>query len=105
MKTKIKNPARVKRRDQSQKIKSFNAPIIGDSRAKSQASPSNYKRIVDIFKYSGGHDEAETYLSHWGVSPIIKDLLLASAQYDLARLSDDQLEILAAVMPCGVGDE
>jgi hypothetical protein len=83
MKTKIKNPARVReRRVQSQKIKSFNMPIIGDSRAKSQASPSNYKQIVEMFRHSGGHDEAEIYLSHWGVSPTIKDLLLAYAEYD-----------------------
>ena len=84
MKTKIKNPTQIRGRGvRVQKLKSFcNAPIIGDSRAKSQASPSKYKQIVDIFKYSGGHDEAEIYLSHWGVSPIIKDLLLASAKYD-----------------------
>ena len=99
MKTKNKIPARVKRRDQNQKIKSFNAPIIGDSRAKSQVSatknirPSNliskgqegrakYKRIVDIFKYGGGHNEADIYLIHWGVLPMYKGLLLAYAEYD-----------------------
>lgn len=81
MKIKIKNPTRG-RKVQSQKIKSFNAPIIGDSRAKSQASPSKYKQIVEMFRHSGGRDEAEIYLIHWGVSPIIKDLLLAYAEYN-----------------------
>lgn len=46
------------------------------------SSQSKYKRIVDIFKYSGGLDEAEIYLTHWGVSPTIKGLLLAYAEYD-----------------------
>jgi hypothetical protein len=48
----------------------------------SDSSQSKYKRIVDIFKYSGGLDEAEIYLTHWGVSPTIKGLLLAYAEYD-----------------------
>lgn len=46
------------------------------------SSQSKYKQIVDIFRYSGGYSEAETYLTYWGVSPIIKDLLLSYAEYD-----------------------
>ena len=46
------------------------------------SSQSKYKQIVDIFRYSGGLDEAETYLTYWGISPIIKDLLLACAECD-----------------------
>jgi hypothetical protein len=46
------------------------------------SSPSKYKQIVEMFRYSGGYSEAETYLTHWGVSPIIKSLLLAYAEYD-----------------------
>jgi len=69
-----------------------------DSRAKSQVLATKnkvrptdligqdgrikYKQIVDIFKYGGGHNEADTYLIHWGVSPISKGLLLAYAEYD-----------------------
>lgn len=94
-----KIPARVKRKVQSQKIKSFNSLIIRHFEAKSQVSatknlrPANlidkghegrakYKRIVDIFKHSGGHDEAEIYLIHWGVLPMYKGLLLAYAEFD-----------------------
>jgi hypothetical protein len=83
-----------------QRLKSFNAPIIANSRAKSQVLATKnkvrptdligknqdghikYKQIVDIFRYSGGHNEADTYLLHWGVSPIFKSLLLAYAEYD-----------------------
>ncbi|MFO5492801.1 MAG: hypothetical protein ACLBM6_09720 [Cuspidothrix sp.] len=66
-----------------QRLKSFcNSPIIGDSRAKSQPLSAKYQQILDIFRHSGGHDEAEIYLTHWGVSPIIKDLLLVYAEYD-----------------------
>lgn len=78
MKNKIKNFARG-RKFQARKIKSFNAPIIANSKAKSQAK---YKQIVDIFRHSGGHDEAETYLIYWGVMTVNKDLLLAYAEYD-----------------------
>jgi hypothetical protein len=83
-----------------QRLKSFNAPIIANSRAKSQVLATKnkvrptdlisknqdgrikYKQIVHIFKYSGGHNEADTYLIHWCVSPIFKSLLLAYAEYD-----------------------
>ena len=65
-----------------QKLKCFNAPIIGDSMAKSQPLSAKYQQILDIFRHSGGHDEVEIYLTHWGVSPVVKDLLLAYAEYD-----------------------
>jgi hypothetical protein len=81
-----------------QKIKSSNIAILADSRAKSQVlatknkvrptdligqdGRAKYKRIVDIFRYSGGHNEADIYLIHWGVLPMHKGLLLAYAEYD-----------------------
>lgn len=98
MKTKIKTPTRG--RGVNGKYKSSNAPIIGDSRAKSQVLATKnkvrptdligknqdgrikYKQIVDIFRYGGGRDEADTYLIHWGVLPTFKGLLLAYAEYD-----------------------
>jgi hypothetical protein len=49
---------------------------------KNQDGRIKYKQIVDIFKYGGGHNEADTYLIHWGVSPVVKGLLLAYAEYD-----------------------
>lgn len=76
----MKNFARG-RKVQGRKIKSFNAPIIAQDEAKSQGR-AKYKQIVDIFRHSGGHDEAETYLIYWGVMPVNKDLLLAYAEYD-----------------------
>jgi hypothetical protein len=79
-----KKPPQVRlQRVRVQKLKSFcNSPIIGDSRAKSQPLSAKYQQILDIFRHSGGHDEAEIYLTHWGVSPVVKDLLLAYAEYD-----------------------
>lgn len=80
---KTKPPNLAGRGLRDQKIKSFcNSPIIGDSRAKSQPLSAKYQQILDIFRHSGGHDEAEIYLTHWGVSPVVKDLLLAYAEYD-----------------------
>ena len=63
-----------------QKLKSFNAPIIANSRAKSQA---RYEKIKDIFQYSGGTSEAQIYLDYWGIPSPIKDLILAYAEYDV----------------------
>lgn len=68
---------------QVQRLKSFcNSPIIGHFKPKSQVLSAKYQQILDIFRHSGGHDEAEIYLTHWGVSPVVKGLLLAYAEYD-----------------------
>ncbi len=46
---------------------------------------NKYKKLVDIFRFSGGRDEAEIYLLCWGVPLIFQGLLLASAEYDAKR--------------------
>lgn len=46
---------------------------------------NKYRKLVDIFRFNGGRDEVETYLIYWGVSSILQEFLLASAEYDAQR--------------------
>ena len=69
-------------------VSQLNAPRLTNLRQlflgqkSNDSSPSKYKQIVDIFRYSGGHTEAEIHLIYWGVSPVYRGLLLAYAEYD-----------------------
>ncbi len=96
MNTKIKIPARVKRRDQSQKIKSFNVPIVGHLEPK--CKPSGYQKLIN-FVIDGDLESAKEFIEQAGYSGILADFLLSNAELDA------KLETLAAFMPCGVGDE
>ena len=96
MNTKIKIPARVKRRDQSQKIKSFNSPIIGDLEPKRK--PSGYQKLIN-FVIDGDLESAKEYIEKAGYSGILAEFILGNAELDA------KLETLAAVMPCGGCDE
>ena len=97
MSTKIKNPARVRgRRVQNQKIKSFNAPSIGDLQP--NRKPSGYQKLIN-FVISGDLESTKEFIEQAGYSGILAEFLLSNAELD-ARLQG-----LAAVMPMGYGDE
>jgi hypothetical protein len=95
MKTKIKNPTRG-RKAQSQKIKSFNAPIIGDSRAK--CKPSGYQKLIN-FVISGDLESAKEYIEKSGYSGILADFLLGNAELDM------RLQVLGDMLAVGGSDE
>ena len=96
MNTKIKIPARVKRRDQSQKIKSFNVPIVGHLEPK--CKPSGYQKLIN-FVISGDLESAKEYIEKAGYSGVLAEFLLGNAELDA------KLETLAACLPVGYGDE
>ena len=95
MKTKIKNLTRG-RKAQSQKIKSFNAPIIEHFKPKSRES--GYQKLINHIG-SGNSGSARELLENAGYSGILADFLLSNAELDAKS------ETLAAFMPVGCGDE
>ncbi len=96
MKTKNKNLTRVKERKvQSQKIKSFNAPIVSDFEPKRK--PSGYQKLIN-FVISGDLESAKEFIEKAGYSGILAEFLLSNAELDA------KLETLAACLPVGCGD-
>lgn len=95
MRNKIKNPARVKRKVQSQKIKSFNSLIVRHFEAKGKRS--GYQKLIN-FVISGDLESAKEYIEKAGYSGVLAEFLLSNAELDA------KLETLAAVMPAGGRD-
>ncbi len=94
MKTKIKNLTRG-RKAQSQKIKSFNAPIIEHFKPKSQES--GYQKLINHIG-SGNSESARELLENAGYSGILADFLLDNAELDM------RLQVLGDVLPMGGRD-
>ncbi len=79
-----------------QRLKSFNAPIIANSRAKSQES--SYQKLINHV-VSGDSESARELLENSGYSGIFGDFLLDNAELDM------RLQVLGDVLPVGCGDE
>jgi hypothetical protein len=75
--------------------KQFNKRIIT---LEDSASQLNAPRLTTIHKLVLGQNLSDI---PGGTNWILTAFLIARAEYDISRLSDDQLEILAAGLPCG----
>ncbi len=92
------NPTQVReRRVRVKKLKSFcNSPIISQNKPKSQEC--GYQKLINHVT-SGNLESAKEYIELAGYSGVLAEFLLGNAELDA------KLEILAAVMPVGCGDE
>lgn len=79
-----------------QRLKCFNAPIIANSRAKSQES--GYQKLINHVA-SGDSESARELLENSGCSGILADFLLDNAELDM------RLQVLGDILPVGCGDE
>jgi hypothetical protein len=95
MKAKVKNLTRG-RKAQSQKIKSFNAPIIEHFKPKSRES--GYQKLINHIG-SGNSESARELLENAGYSGILADFLLDNAELDM------RLQALGDMLAVGGSDE
>ncbi|MBD2571370.1 hypothetical protein [Anabaena lutea] len=96
------NPAQVReRRVQKQDLKSFNETII------TQNSKISKSLLINPEEFQLKYQTILAKAARGNFPPTNDDPLglfaLANVEYDLARLSDDELEILANNLPIGGG--
>jgi hypothetical protein len=92
------NPTKRSRSSASSE-KQFNKRIVT---LKDSASQLNAPRLTTIHKLVLGQNLSDIPCDD---NLHLTAFLISYAQYDLARMSDDQLEILAGGLPCGGCDE